>query len=95
MRADDDDSIVSIVWTQLEPEVASLSDSASIFTANEETGAYYNTESIIPLNAQSFNFMSSKQPVKVQVTVTTASGLRNYDIYEFYLNDVPHTENLA
>lgn len=38
--------------------------------------------------------MSSKQPVKVQVTVTTAGGLQNYNLYEFYLNDPPVTGDI-
>ena len=54
-----------------------------------ENLVYKNTDSVIPIKASSFNFMNSKQPVKVKATVTTEGGLVNYDLYEFYLNDPP------
>lgn len=38
--------------------------------------------------------MASSRPVKVQATITTASGLQNYDVYEFYLNDPPATSEM-
>ena len=81
------DPVVSVLWEQIEPEVATLGADNSIFV--QEDLVYKNTDAVIPVKASSFNFMSSKQPVKVKATVTTEEGLVNYDIYEFYLNDPP------
>ena len=42
-----------------------------------------------------FNFMSQAQAVKVRVDVTTDTGKKGYDIYEFYLNAPPLSDPLV
>jgi hypothetical protein len=63
--ADEDDAISSILWTQIEPEIVAPGDDHSIFMETDTVGVYYDYESVIPVKASSFNFMGSKQAVKV------------------------------
>lgn len=87
------DSISSIEWSQLEPDV--LLDPTLNVLSQDQDGTHNYEDQIVKISSNALLKIPSNQVVKVMCRVNNTKGETQYDIYEFYLNDSPFSGNIT